>query len=97
MQKNISRTSFEWDLYKESLNIQKHGVDFTTAAYAFKDSDRKIFVDENHNQNEPRLFCIARVNGRILTVRFVYRQGIIRIIGAGYWRKGAKYYDQEKN
>lgn len=93
MQKNISKVGFEWDISKESLNIQKHGVDFTTAAYAFKDSARRIFTDASHSQNEPRLFCIARVNGRILTVRFVYRQGLIRIIGAGYWRKGAKYYD----
>ncbi len=97
MEKNKIKTGFEWDPSKESLNIQKHGVDFTTAAHAFKDPDRKIFIDANHNQNEPRLFCIASVNGRILTVRFVYRQGIIRIIGAGYWRKGVKYYDQEKN
>ncbi|PIQ81816.1 MAG: hypothetical protein COV76_06885 [Candidatus Omnitrophica bacterium CG11_big_fil_rev_8_21_14_0_20_64_10] len=30
---------------------------------------------------------------RILTVRFVYRSGKIRIFGAGYWRGGRKYYE----
>jgi hypothetical protein len=28
-----------------------------------------------------------------LTVRFTYRSGVIRIIGAGYWRKGKKIYE----
>lgn len=32
----------------------------------------------------------------ILTVRFIYRENKIRIIGAGYWRKGKKTYE-EKN
>lgn len=32
----------------------------------------------------------------ILTVRFIYRENNIRIIGAGYWRKGKKIYE-EKN
>jgi hypothetical protein len=28
----------------------------------------------------------------ILTVRFTWRSGKIRIFGAGYWRKGQKIY-----
>jgi len=34
------------------------------------------------------------VGGNILTVRFVYREGKIRIFGAGFWRKGRKYYEE---
>ena len=30
----------------------------------------------------------------VLTVRFTYRSSRIRIIGAGYWRKGKKVYEQ---
>ena len=30
-------------------------------------------ADEGHSDNEPRLFCIARRSGGILTVRFTYR------------------------
>ncbi|MEI6747001.1 MAG: hypothetical protein WCL34_13640 [Methylococcaceae bacterium] len=33
----------------------------------------------------------------ILTVRFTYRHNRIRIIGAGYWRKGKKIYEKENN
>ena len=86
---------FIWDPAKEKLNILKHGVDFTVAVQAFKDSHRKIFVDEKHTQVEERYFCLGKVKGRVLTVRFLYRDNQIRIIGAGFWRKGKKYYDQK--
>jgi hypothetical protein len=28
-------------------------------------------------------------------VRFTYRENVIRIFGAGYWRKGKQIYEQE--
>lgn len=31
----------------------------------------------------------------VLTVRFTYRQHRIRIIGAGYWRKGRAVYEAQ--
>ena len=88
-------SSFVWDHQKELLNIQKHGVDFMTAAKAFKDPCRKIYTDSKHSQNEQRFFCVGKAEDKILTVRFMYRDDKIRIIGAGYWRKGANYYDKE--
>jgi uncharacterized protein len=34
----------------------------------------------------------------VLTVRFTYRRGgTIRIIGAGYWRKGKKIYEERES
>jgi hypothetical protein len=30
-----------------------------------------------------------------MTVRFTYRDGVIRTIGAGYWRKGKSIYERE--
>jgi len=86
--------SFVWDVQKERANIQKHGVDFATAARAFKDPKRKLYVDEQHSATEDRTFCIGKVAGKIVTVRFTYRQRKIRIYGAGYWRKGRRYYEQ---
>jgi hypothetical protein len=32
-----------------------------------------------------------------MTVRFTWRAGRIRIIGAGYWRKGKKIYEQQNH
>lgn len=86
--------SFEWDPAKEADNIRKHKVDFQMAAQVFKDPRRKIITDSKHSLSEERYFCIGKVAGKLLTVRFVYREGNIRIIGAGYWRKGAYYYEK---
>ncbi len=87
--------SFIWDFEKELANIYKHRVDFITAAKAFKDARRKIYIDSKHSEKEKRFFCIGKVEGKILTVRFTYRGGKIRIFGAGYWRKGEQYYEKE--
>lgn len=87
--------SFIWDKEKELVNIRKHRVDFITAAKAFKDTKRKIYIDSKHTKKEERFFCIGKVEGKILTVRFTYREGKIRIFGAGYWRKGKGYYEKE--
>ncbi|MEN6503509.1 MAG: BrnT family toxin [Planctomycetaceae bacterium] len=48
-----------------------------------------------HSAGEARYYCIGRVGPGILTVRFTYRGGTIRLIGAGYWRKGKKLYEEE--
>ena len=91
---NVSKGSFTWDPAKEAINKRRHGLDFTEAAEAFFDPDRVVAADEAHSRNEPRLFCMGRVKGKIATVRFTYRSGKIRIIGAGYWRKGRNLYEE---
>ena len=88
--------SFVWNVEKEKSNIAKHGVGFSMASRAFLDPKRKIFVNAKHSKTEDRFFCIGSVDGKILTVRFVYRKGKIRIFGAGYWRGGKRYYESEK-
>jgi uncharacterized protein len=77
-------TSFEWDEDKNQANIQKHGVDFETAQFAFIDPKRVIAEDLEHSSIERRFFCFGKVKGEILTVRFTYRGKVIRIFGAGY-------------
>ena len=88
-------TRFEWDEDKNRENIRKHGVSFYVAQYAFADRQRVILEDEKHSVAEKRYYCIGKVEGGILTVRFTYRKGVIRIFGAGYWRKGKRIYEQE--
>ena len=78
---------FEWDTEKEKANVAKHGVDFTEATAAFYDPKHLLSADEAHSGEEARLFCIGRTARGILMVRFTYRGDIIRILGAGYWRK----------
>jgi uncharacterized DUF497 family protein len=95
-EKDMAMT-FVWDMKKSIENVVKHGVSFEKAQQAFFDEQRKIFVDEKHSEHEKRYFCFAKVNGEILTVRFTLRGDDIRIIGAGFWRKGRKmYHENEK-
>lgn len=89
------RSDFEWDSYKDKLNKEKHGVSFATAQLAFLDENRVILEDLEHSIDEKRFYCLGRVSDGIMTVRFTYRRNKIRIIGAGYWRKGKKIYEKE--
>ncbi|MBI2437784.1 MAG: BrnT family toxin [Lentisphaerae bacterium] len=92
----METTRFEWDEDKDRLNQEKHGISFHRAQYAFADPRRVIAQDVSHGAQEKRLYCIGKAGGEILTVRFTYRNQIIRIFGAGYWRKGKKLYEEQK-
>ena len=87
-------SSFIWDPEKEQANLLKQEVHFVTACKAFLDPHRKIFKDSRHSEKEPRYFCVGKIDGKILTVRFTYREEKIRVIGAGYWRKGKRAYEK---
>lgn len=91
----MTKTRFEWNPNKDLENQKKHGIPFAEAQYAFADPRRVIAEDIAHSETEQRYFCFGEVNGGILTVRFTYRSGVIRIIGAGYWRKGKAIYERE--
>ena len=92
---NMAKTNFEWDDKKDLDNQEKHGVAFSQAQYAFADPMRVIAEDISHSYKEKRYYCFGKVDEGILTVRFTYRSSIIRIIGAGYWRKGKRIYEKE--
>ncbi len=86
---------FEWDDEKDEFNHKKHGVSFNEAQKAFFDKNRVIAKDLEHsNEKEKRYFCFGKVYSGIVTVRFTMRKNSIRIIGAGYWRKGKKIYEE---
>jgi hypothetical protein len=87
--------SFEWDAIKDSANRAKHSVSFMLAQRAFFDPRRVIAEDLSHSATEPRYFCFGRVGDGVMTVRFTYREGRIRIFGAGHWRKGKTIYEQQ--
>lgn len=91
----MSTARFEWDIKKDLENQDKHGVSFTEAQYAFADPRRVIAEDLSHSGREKRYYCFGKVGSGILTVRFTYRAGVIRIFGAGYWRKGKAIYERE--
>lgn len=80
---------FEWDDNKERINIEKHGIDFSTAARVFQDERRLEFFDEFHSESEERYITIGQINGVTLIIMVVYteRKEAIRLISA---RKATK-------
>ncbi len=91
----MAKTRFEWDDKKERENQSKHGVSFELAQHAFADPKRVIAQDREHSRTEKRYYCFGKVGGGVITVRFTYRGNVIRILGAGYWRKGKRIYEKE--
>jgi uncharacterized DUF497 family protein len=90
----MTKAHFEWDSKKDQENQDKHGVSFAVAQNAFADPHRIIAEDVNHSGKEMRYYCFGKAGAGIVTVRFTYRNDVIRIFGAGYWRKGKEIYEQ---
>jgi uncharacterized DUF497 family protein len=91
----VKTSNFEWDDAKDRSNQRKHGISFSLAQFAFTDERRGILEDLDHSTDEKRYYCLGKAGGGIMTVRFTYRKNKIRIIGAGYWRKGKRIYEKE--
>jgi uncharacterized DUF497 family protein len=91
----MADSSFEWDDAKDRSNQNKHGVSFEIAQLAFLDPRRVFVADLGHSGDEQRFYCFGRVDNGVMTVRFTWREQRTRIIGAGYWRKGRRVYEQE--
>jgi uncharacterized DUF497 family protein len=91
----MKKTHFEWDEVKDKENQKKHKVSFLLAQHAFLDSHRIIAEDVGHSADENRYYCIGRVGEEIMTVRFTFRGSVVRLYGAGYWRKGRKIYEEQ--
>jgi uncharacterized protein len=87
--------SFEWDETKNQENQRKHGISFAIAQHAFADPNRIIYEDLDHSlPEETRYYCLGKIGDQVCTVRFTYREGQIRIFGAGFWRKERRIYEQ---
>ncbi|MBK7105290.1 MAG: BrnT family toxin [Ignavibacteriae bacterium] len=91
----MKNSTFEWDDLKNLINEEKHGLSFEKAQFAFSDPQRVIAEDIEHSKIEKRYYCFGKINNEIVTVRFTLRKNKIRIIGAGYWRKGKQIYEKE--
>ncbi|PZR86160.1 MAG: hypothetical protein DI537_29240 [Stutzerimonas stutzeri] len=74
-------SAFEWDEEKRQKNIEKHGIDFSTAVLAF--SDKKSFEYRSPiGEPEQRCVLIGEVEGRVIAVVYTIRHGVIRLISA---------------
>jgi uncharacterized DUF497 family protein len=80
------------DVVMHLLSTRAFSFADNDAQGAFFDPKRVIAEVVQHSEHEPRHFCIGEVAGGIVTVRFTYRKDVIRMFGAGYWRKGKRIF-----
>ena len=92
---------FEWDDEKEKINIEKHGLDFSTAALVFGDENRIERYDLVHSISEDRYITIGLINEVTVVVMVVYTERGVRtrIISARLATKREKeaYYNAENH
>ena len=50
----MSDMKFDWDVEKEQINIEKHGISFLTATRVFFDENRIEIYDFMHSKDEDR-------------------------------------------
>ena len=84
----------EWDDDKERINIQKHGLSFSTASKVFDDENRIELYDEKHSTDEERYIVLGLVH-KVLFVVYTDRKDTTRIISARLAtpRERSVYYD----
>lgn len=74
---------FEWDKGNNDKNWEKHSVSNQEAEEVFLDTNRFIFKDHIHSNNEERYRILGKSKeGRLLFVVFTKRKMKIRIISA---------------
>jgi uncharacterized DUF497 family protein len=88
---------FCWDDAKARANLEKHGVSFEDATFAF-DDPKRLENDDAYARGEYRNIVIGQVAGVLLTVVYaVPEEDLIRLISArlatAYERKA---YEQNR-
>ena len=74
---------FEWDEYKNKVNIQKHGIDFRDAVYVFSDPSALSIPDDYAEDEERWLMLGMNLKEQILLVVHTFRcDDVTRIISA---------------
>ena len=79
----IEDIDFLWNPEKDRINLEKHGIDFTTAKRVFLDPDRiELFDDKHSTFGEDRYITIGRIGDLTVVIALVYtqRKNNIRII-----------------
>ena len=89
---------FEWDETKNKSNRKKHGVWFEEATSIFDDPAGRLFLDENHSEDEDRFVLLGMSSeARLLVVVHCERESdsIVRIISARKANKTeVKFYEE---
>jgi len=64
---------YEWDEAKNTLNIEKHGIDFNDAHELFG-GNRLIFPDARKDYGEDRFITVGLISDRLMVAVYTQRQ-----------------------
>ncbi len=78
----LHNIAFEWDNRKANTNLRKHGVSFVLACEAFFDPFVSYQDEEVVNEEIREAIIGMTTNWRMLSVVYVMRGDIVRIISA---------------
>lgn len=88
---------FEWDVEKEKLNYEKHGIHFSEI-YDFDFEITLSIEDTRHDYGERRFRSLGELNERLVSVTWTLRNRHIRIISLRRAReKERKLYVQQED
>lgn len=73
---------FDWDDEKNRLNRAKHAIDFSIAAWVFRDPFFYTREDRTMNYGEVRQIGVGYIGNRLVAVVYTERVSKIRIISA---------------
>jgi uncharacterized DUF497 family protein len=71
---------FQWDEAKREANIVKHGIDFVTATAIF--DGRPVTHARSRRTDEERFLTVGKLEERLITVVWTWREDSIRLISA---------------
>ena len=78
----MSGLAFDWDDAKAESNRAKHGVPFAYATRVFLDIRMIDFDASKRVDGEARRKAVGMIEGRLYTVVYTDREGVIRVISA---------------
>ena len=76
---------FEFDPNKNTVNLEKHGIDFSEAKKLWKDPN--IVEIPARTEDEPRFLVIGKINENYWLAVITFRKKAIRIISERRLRK----------
>ena len=87
--------NFTWDDEKERRNLEKHKMDFSLAEAIISCDDVIIKLDDRRDYGEDRYLAYSEVDGAMLCLCFMIRDGSYRVISLRRankkeWRKACQ-------
>ncbi len=72
---------FEWDEFKATANLRKHGISFELAGTVFHDPNLLTVADVDHSETEERWFSVGlAANGQPVALVYLWSESTSRVI-----------------